>query len=59
VALEYFVATMKATNQERYFFNCLLVAWAAFLVGLAVVHYRQHEPIVSRVSWPSPTEIQR
>jgi hypothetical protein len=50
---------MKATNQERYFFNCLLVAWAAFLVGLAVVHYRQHEPIVSRVSWPSPTEIQR
>jgi hypothetical protein len=44
---------MKATNQERYFFNCLLVAWAAFLVGLAVVHYRQHELVVSRVNWPS------
>jgi hypothetical protein len=56
--LEYFGAAMKATNQERYFFNCLLVAWAVFLVGLAIVHYRQHEPVVSRVNWPSSSALQ-
>jgi hypothetical protein len=50
---------MHATNQERFFFKCLLVAWAAFLVGLAIVHYRRHDPVVSRVNWPSPSEIQR
>jgi hypothetical protein len=49
---------MHATNKERFFFVSLLVAWAAFLIGLAVVHYRQHEPIVSRVNWPSPSELQ-
>jgi hypothetical protein len=50
---------MHATNKERFFFNCLLLAWVAFLVGLAVAHYRQHEPVASRVDWPLPPEIQR
>jgi hypothetical protein len=49
---------MHATNKERYFFICLLAALAGFLVALAAIRYRQHEAAVSRVSWPSPTEIQ-
>jgi hypothetical protein len=50
---------MHSTSKERYFFICLLAAGAGFLIALAVVRSRLHEPTVSRVNWPSPAEIQR
>jgi hypothetical protein len=49
---------MHSTSKERYFFICLLAAMTGFLVALAVVQYRMHEPAASRVNWPTPSQLQ-